>query len=666
MHSIPFLIVPMYRKSRSLIESTLSNINQSTVAIRQSSLNLERRISVLESCINSGNKAEREESNTPTAFITGQGMGNAFVRLEYATRDTTTHTTPFHCGSSRYLVAKEVEKRSLQEDDRRTTQHSDKIAAPATPFELSSSFFPETYTIRESPPTLVTYALESVEETSYTRVSRCSAFYSPSPRKWLRITLSITTSCNSPYWDLIRFKTAGAKWVFHWSLPKKLHAAVQRSLGYLDGPAQDSELGFYLGHPSPWDGETQPLQLKLQAAQKQYSVRSLLVDFTSSVRHWCCPRYCETDIVKRPLGRTNINQITLARIGSRWVSLTRMCSRKKQTEATLYALRALHYCRDAPGISRLLGIVYDADDGILTGFLSEAPATSYMFRSELPQKRGGVSWHFREKICWQIIRTLAGLHDAGFVAGMLADPIRNGMCVDSYGDLLINGGFQPWFHYNEETPFVVPPEQHASAVFDSTGRCLPASPCTDLYQLGLLLWRVAAGLNCVRSSSFCRLAHCRGGPNGLCRESHANPIRLPLPDPNTPPYLSQIIEICRSVDPLARDPAWSLLELFPSSADHSWNKPMRPSQTCGEGLDVAAWMEQELFCDICESLISQHHYHCSTCKSANFDVCESCFAKGAHCFNSNHLLQEMPQDDYDAFYTCVGVDGKRGKRLSDL
>lgn len=241
--------MPICRESRRLVESTLSNINQNAMDLRESSQSLERRMSVLESCITLQNRLEREDSSTSIASITSRRHGDTIVRLGCATGHTPTHTTDFDRGSSRYLVANDAEKEDFEQEAKRLEQHGDKTAAPATPFELSSSFFPETYTSRAYPPALAAYALESVEETSYTRVSRCSAFYSPSSRRWLRITLSITTSCYSPYWDLVRFKTAEAKWVFHWSLPKKLNAAVQRSLGYLDGLKQDAEISFYLGTP---------------------------------------------------------------------------------------------------------------------------------------------------------------------------------------------------------------------------------------------------------------------------------------------------------------------------------------------------------------------------------------------------------------------------------
>ncbi|KAK8090662.1 hypothetical protein PG994_000167 [Apiospora phragmitis] len=252
-----------------------------------------------------------------------------------------------------------------------------KLPAPASPFELSSTFFPEMYTSMTATATIISYDLESVQDTSYARISQCSALFSPSPRKWLRITLSITISFDSSYWNLVHVNTVDMKWGNDgWSLPKRHNASVEDSLRCFDDLKQDSEVSFYLGPSHDHYGRYQPPTLHLETTNPSVITRKSLLEATKMAHHWYCPRYPESDIVTRTLHPHSKRSGSIACIGSQWTLLTRFTANKTDFDWSFYNMKISHIFHSTPGISRLLGLVYDQDD-YLTGYLSKMATSPF-------------------------------------------------------------------------------------------------------------------------------------------------------------------------------------------------------------------------------------------------------------------------------------------------
>ncbi|KAK8128143.1 hypothetical protein PG984_009251 [Apiospora sp. TS-2023a] len=563
--------------SRQDVESKLAVISQCTASTRETSTSIERRMQNLERYIDlrdqSATQASHESlarSATPTTDDASSSLIRSFIGNEPG--DTPppliiTDRVQLCC-----LTTNEAETNNLGRGRSVLDNLSTRASSPASPFELSSSFFPETYTSMMATPTLISYCLESVQETNYTRISRCDAFYSPSPRKWLRITLSITMSIDSPYWNLVHVNSDDMKWgIDGWSLPKRLRASVQNSLNHFDDLKHDSEVSFFLGSSRDHSGVYQPPKLQLETTNTPADIKRSLLEVTKMVRHWYCPRYAERDIVRRSMNRFSKYTGSVACIGSQWMMFTYFTANKDDFDLYLYNMQISHCFRNTPGFSRLLGVVYGEDDGYITGYLTEMATSPFLYYSRMQRTPSReIPWQRREKRCWQIVSIVASLHNSGYLAGTLIDPVRDSLAVNSKDDLLCRPRFDTRFFYNESTPFVVPPECRALAHFDSTQRSLPASPSTDLYHLGLLIWRVANGLEVVLSSTLCGLAGCDTSPEKVCSEPHADPISLPSLHQDIPDYISQIVEICRSADPISREPAWRLLERFPPTTDRGW------------------------------------------------------------------------------------------------
>ncbi|KAK8080046.1 hypothetical protein PG997_007864 [Apiospora hydei] len=599
--------------SRQHVESTLAVIRQCAASTQETSIMMERRIQNLERQLGSFKESAEHINQTPLSSTTRDSVNSlalSFIGSEPG--DTPPPMIVSHRAQLSCLVTNEEGPDSSGEGHGVPDHRGATFAAIASPFELSSSFFPETYTSMAAAPSLISYDFASVHDTSYARISRCSAFYSPSPRKWLRITLLITTSVDSPYWNLVCVNAVDTKWGNEgWVLPKRLNASIEGSLGAFDDLRQDSEISLYLGPPHGSAGTYQSPKLRLETTNASVSIKTSLLEATKMVHHWYCPRYPETDIVKRTLTRRSKQSGSIACIGSKWTIMTQFTACQTDFDVYLYNMQISHYFHNTPGISRLLGLVYNQEDGYLTGYLSEMAPTPFLYLSRPFQAQSTmIPWKRREKKCWQIVCVVTSLHNSGFLVGTMTDPIRSFIGTDSNDDFLCRALFDKRFYYNENTPFLVPPECRSEAIFDSTRRYMPASPSTDLYQLGFMLWRVANGLEVVLSSTLCGLAGCSTSPDKLCREPHADPARLPSLHHDVPEYISEIIEICRSADPASREPAWRLLERFPSTTDRGWIRTKKIIHNL--------W---------------------------------------------NLMLGEMPDDTYDSWYTCVGADGKRDQRL---
>ena len=93
--------------------------------------------------------------------------------------------------------------------------------SPASIFELSPSFWPETYIITDGVPKLFSYMTYQEGATDFTRVNRYAIFYAKGPRQWVRITASVTFSVDSLLWDRERVATSSG---FAYELPGGLES----------------------------------------------------------------------------------------------------------------------------------------------------------------------------------------------------------------------------------------------------------------------------------------------------------------------------------------------------------------------------------------------------------------------------------------------------------
>lgn len=283
------------------------------------------------------------------------------------------------------------------------------------------------------------------------------------------------------------------------------------------------------------------------------------------------------------------------------------------------------------------------DNGIVTGFLTEAPSDNVFSSIGKLDKSAQplISWERREKWCKQLVEAVSAVHRQGKVVGSLDRPLKNGAGIDSDDNLILWKNFWTVFPFEgrDIDLATLPPEYHRQ--LPSIGSRVPVVPETDLFQLGLALWQVAANVRL--SPGYC-LDSCR-----TSLSSHTFPVRLPSIGPPVPQYLEQIIGICLSEDPTKRKRAVELLELIPATgakgcearSAQAFTATAENSLRCLTRLSDSLALFPHWWCDLCGKRITSHRYHCRRCAFGDFDLCTNCFTQGRHCSDHSHYLMEI-------------------------
>ena len=574
----------------------------------------------------------------------------------------------------------------------------DRSAIRLSRFETLPTFRPQGYTAHRGTPTLLTYCNHEIYSTEHIRVSQFGMFYSRGPGQWTRFTIRITRSPESRYWDLDTVKCFGlvvVGGVSH-TLPARLTSMLENSLACGPNLEQDSYLSVYLGNDFERGEVQRTSTLPVQRSRPSSEIKAYLQEVTSMVEHLNCPRYADRQLFQLPLTRPRPTNLFIAYLEKRWVLASRFGSDKQQIQSDVYILQALHCLRGAPGINPFIGVALDEDTGIITAFLSELPAKGRLSRIMAEANNSGhpVSWQRREAWCRQIVEGVAEMHSKGFVIGSLGEEPDAGVAIDASDNAVLYGRFQKAFRYDTDRPGRLPPEYRPSA---NTGDLIEASPQIDIYQLGLLLWRIAANRNSGLRQWFCQRAGCTA--TAACTKRHADPIQLPSPGEHVPQYLLEIIGACRAEVAKDRKPAWALLDMFPSKTEATASskkglergmphitgledtfirgetftalRSLQPSPPRGPPVEQASHylvrpedcLEKYNYlvtCDRCDKETSRHYFHCGTCVSADYYLCPMCFSRGLHCLDKYHQLREVSESSVEVrYHTSVRDNGQR-------
>lgn len=574
---------------------------------------------------------------------------------------------------------------------------------PASPFERLASFIPEKYTILDNVQSLFGYQNRELQATEYSRINQYAMFYANVPRrKWTRLTVLITTTVESKYWSTDKVKASDALSKTSQQMPASLISEVSNFLRSYQDVQQDSHLSIFLGNQTEREMSGKEAKFPVRFSKPPFQAKAYLQNITSRVYHWNCPRYYEKDLTQQPLYIHRPTNHFVAFLQSRWVLEYRFGSDKAQIDGTLYMLEVLHGLKGKPGINPFIGVVLDDDTSVITAFLCEMPAKGKLFH--ILRNCGNsdelVTWERRGKWCRQIVQSVTEMHSQTKVVGSLGQSPDCAFAVDSNDNAVLYKQFGRCFPNERLQEGKIPPEHRHLHPF---GTSIEAVPQTDLFQLGLQLWQIAANQNTALRLRFCRGAGCITKVDETCTEPHADPIQLPSPGEDTPQYLIDIITACRAENPDERPPAWKLLQMFPSIAEDKGELTGKgPSLVACEGTshhlgprddskalgttkeltriiyastespatclpnhltrleECIERFHSTIACDICGDQATRHYFHCKICRSSDFDMCVSCFNEGIHCFDSSHYLQEFSNDHWtERYYTSVKQDGRR-------
>ncbi|KAI0482833.1 hypothetical protein GGR56DRAFT_670668 [Xylariaceae sp. FL0804] len=478
--------------------------------------------------------------------------------------------------------------------------------------------------------TIFSYESHLIHWNEWERLNIYSLYYFRSSTEWVRISAAITTSLDSPYWELEGGPRANNEaeippnTVF--SLPNTVLSQLERLLSRSPNQGHDAHLAVYMG------------------SHRQGEDSSIRVRYTK-------PRFDAEAYLRERCSSAHVDQI-------------------------FYQLSILHRLKGSPGFHHFLGIVVNDKTGALCGFLSEVPAKGWLFLIMARAIRTGVPVSLSRRLRWcrQIVEALSVLHDQGFVSGSLADFWRTGLAIDGRDRVVFFDTLRPHLsHIPDSNVRGLPPELQQqsggdgappSALLPPEGgdSSLPATPATDVVDVGIWLWQLAQHLNHLRwSSESVALAvkqaepaagagagagtsslpgqqQQQGGQEGLCSPSSTpsdkvqvlddiqdDPYRLReamLSDFDGPPYMRRAIEACLEPDPASRLLAREILELFPSEealGDDASEAGKEGGGGGGDSRPPGPRLEDLLekyghmaWCDLCGAPASDRSYHCSS------------------------------------------------------
>ena len=400
--------------------------------------------------------------------------------------------------------------------------------------------------------------------TEYIRVLHCSMFYSHNLSQWKRITASLTISSESGYWQIP--SNHNEKAPDH--LPRSVTSSFEKYLMHRGTIKQDSHLSVFLRPRKTLEKNEDAAGPSVKMIKPPFQVELYLQDITALLKHLNCPYYYERQLDQRPLYTYQPNRLFLAHLPPRgWLFEVRLSSDRALIDADLYTLQVLHCLNGAPGINPFVGVVLDDDSGVLCAFLSEIPAKGAILDviDDAEKTDHPVSWERRLKWCRQLVRGVAEMHAKAFVVGCLWRSPKFGAAVDGNDNAVFLEKFSRTFPHNMFRKGDVPPE--FSHIATTVGE-IAATPMTDIYHLGSVLWRIAEKeYQLPAPERLHKLAGCTLQAGTPCEETHDRLIQLPSLDPEVPRYFREMIDACRASNPNDRPTAWKLLERFPSDME---------------------------------------------------------------------------------------------------
>lgn len=331
------------------------------------------------------------------------------------------------------------------------------------------SFFGESYPVNEKEPLLFCYHAREMETSEFLRQYRCSLYFRKDRRHWLRLTLSMTVSAESEYWNMIEsVNSINRQWKTSHNLPSRIESRLEsflRAEQTFSRIQQDSHISMYLGSGYCVAEQGQgPADLKLRLCKPQsFDVQEYLLKISEIVNHWLIPRYFEGQLIHRSFSLERRGSFFLAYVHSHSVYECRFSSDRSQIDNQWHMLKLLHSIRGdrcATGVNPLLGVVMDKEREIVTGFLCELPTNGVLFDVMRADDAAGrpCSWKRRLKWCRQIIEAVAEAHSQNFVLGNSHTIPNVQIGIDANDNAALFRRFATALPHNNFQPWTLPPE----------------------------------------------------------------------------------------------------------------------------------------------------------------------------------------------------------------
>lgn len=523
------------------------------------------------------------------------------------------------------------------------------VIRPASPLELSPAFMPELYTVDESFPTLFTNRSEQLDLSEHTLTNLYTMFYRARCRQWIGITASVTISVESSLFQFARLAPCSITGL---EPAGPLAKAIKQ---FLDAQCEDVEMDahveLYVGARFRDDFTSiSPTASAIAKLAKSFPrclpVKSYLLEAAEAFYHGHYHFIPDSRIVQVPLPKRSKGYFFLSSYRSEWMLDFRFNLNADLNRRYIYLVKALHHLRGCDGVSELVGLITANEEDArhkMKGFLIRLPPGGHLLHY-LGVQRQPIPWHRRERWCREVVHAVASTHARDVVIGHLGYSGNRGVCIDAH-DSVVLYYFYPAYRFTQRIlDEVVPPEHRKRAAELGAKGTLPATPQTDIFQLGMMIWLVASGRE--------------GRPHGM----ELKGAQLPHLDGDVPEYINRIIAECRREQASERRAAWELLEMFPPLPP-----PSSPDADGATAAPSALEVYKQLFyysshghCDSCGKPLPAYTYKCTVCNLGDFDVCPSCFDAGKHCMDDNHYLAKSSFEEpgLRVFYSSMSESGR--------
>ena len=403
--------------------------------------------------------------------------------------------------------------------------------------------------------------------------------------------------------------------------------------------------------------EWQPQKLRTNPLSAPCQPLSTPCKALSYLHDWGCQRYDESEVVQIEI--VDPPNCFCSSLNGLLVYEVKFKDSTPSVEM-LYAIRVLHCMNGRPGFAKLIGIVTDNSRRYLKSYLIKLPKARWNILQMAADP--SVSWERREQWAAQLIRGISQIHAHSFVVGGLH--IWNIPVIDDTASVqfwsfkkrfvtgrLIGAYYPPEFLYIRDMP---PTVEEAD--------CPYVTSKTDIFHLGLMLWLLAENKAEAHASPVCSRLGCNGRKNNgkhngnLCDLSHVEPIALPPLPGSIPQYFRDIVDACRREDPSTRPAAREILEMFPFSYENSSHHQNHRQQQGHEQPQTLPQQNHtpdienlvngvrmlEVACSFCAKRpLALPFYHCDSCEHANFDLFQTCYDCGMHCYDDEYKLVEL-------------------------
>ena len=371
------------------------------------------------------------------------------------------------------------------------------------------------------------------------------------------------------------------------------------------------------------------------------------------------PWYSERELDYRPFlrGRQTARFFVYIQAEQRWGLGTKFRFHNQCFEDDSHSLKIIRMMNGHPGFAKFRGVIRDGS-GLISGFINSIPLNgrfNRIFRDAI-QSKSPVILCRRLKWCRQLIHSVAAAHENNLALGLLAQSRESPFGLDSQDNLVLFTNFQKKLKRGND----VPPECRRS------GSETLATRATDVYHLGLILWRIAG--HCIGNSKaeLCQAAGCGLGSNKICLENHLDNASLPMSGDNYPEYLRAIITHCREPNVRKRLHASELVSMLPQDNQSLFEHTLDVSPQ----IDIESCQKRHgsaMSCDHCHQPCDDDFLHCSICELSNFDICAQCFfERRLHCLDATHSLRRSSiHDTIDKCYSSVDNDGGRNELTLD-